>query len=48
MQAGAEPAPSTPSPFPVSWDGRLDLTIGQDGAITLNFTPAPIEPAGAQ
>jgi len=38
LQTGAEPGPSTPSPFTVSRDGRLDLTIGKDGAITLNVT----------
>lgn len=45
MQAGAQPAASTPAPMTLNRDGRLDLTLGQDGAVTLNFSPAPASPA---
>ncbi|MGH4017634.1 MAG: hypothetical protein ACRDSL_27675 [Pseudonocardiaceae bacterium] len=45
MQGGTQPAAGTPPPMTLSRNGRLDLILGQDGAVTLSFSPTPASPA---
>lgn len=40
VRAGAEPAARPVAPATVSRAGQLDLSIGEDGSVRINFTPA--------
>lgn len=40
VQAGAQPAGGATSSLTINRAGQLDLSIGQDGAVHINFTPA--------
>jgi len=40
VRAGTEPGARTPAPTEVSQAGQLDLSVGGDGSIRIQFTPA--------
>ncbi len=40
VRAGTEPAARPVAPAAVSRTGQLDLSIGEDGSVRINFTPA--------
>jgi hypothetical protein len=40
VRAGTQPAAKTPDPAGVSQAGQFDLSIGDDGSVRIQFTPA--------
>jgi hypothetical protein len=40
VRAGTEPAARTPAPTEMSLAGQFDLSIGDDGGVSIQFTPA--------